>query len=91
MRAGGDYAFVMATVRKPGGGELDWTDSAYAEDVADGLFDGPKLTALLQRSATGWTVHELDIGATDVSWSGAWTRHASIPCALFPVSAWPAD
>lgn len=91
IRAGGDYAFAMATVRKPGGGELDWTDSEYADEVRDGLFDGPMLTAILQKTATGWQVHELDIGATDVSWDGAWTRYESVPCALFPVTACPSE
>ncbi|MDX2087097.1 MAG: hypothetical protein SFX73_04575 [Kofleriaceae bacterium] len=91
MRAGGDYAFATATVQAVGGGELDWSDSDYADDLEEGLFDGPNLSVFMEQTAEGWKVHALDVGATDVSWYGAWERFSAVPCALFPVDACPAS
>ncbi len=86
-RAGGAYAFVTASVQAIGGGDIDWLDSEYADDVEDGFFDGPHLEVLLRKMDGAWVVIEDDIGATDVSWWGAWNRHDNVPCALFPVDA----
>ncbi len=85
IRSSGDFAFVQATVQKKGGGEIDWTNTEYRAAVQEGLFDGPSLSALLKRAEGAWTVLEEAVGATDVSWWGAWERHSDVPCALFPV------
>lgn len=85
IRAGGGYAFVSATVQAVGGGEIDWSDSEYAQDVEDGFFDGPALTAFLQEGQEGWTVVGEAIGPTDVWWWGIWNQYDSVPCALFQV------
>lgn len=91
FKAGGDYAFVTADVQAAGGGEIDWQNSDYASEIADGLFDGPNLTAIAHKTATGWKLSEWSVGATDVAWYGAWSRLESVPCALFPVDACPAE
>jgi hypothetical protein len=85
---GTDYAFVEARVQKTGGGELDWSDSDFASDVREGLFDGPQMWVLLQGEAphpddNRWTFLEGDIGPTDVSWDGIWDRRNGLPCEIF--------
>lgn len=78
------FAFVTAAIQKPGGGDLDWTNSAWAQDAEDGLFDGPSLQALLHFSNGAWSVAEYGVGATDVWWSGLWNRYPTKTCSLYP-------
>ncbi len=86
IRAGERYAFVQANVQGVGGTELDWSDSAYAESLEEGLFGGPHMEVFLERSGDDWRVAAHDIGATGVWWSDIWIRSEDVPCALFDVT-----
>jgi len=87
IRVGGNYAFVDATVQAPGGGEIDWANSDFAQDVEDGLFDGPSVQAFLSEGRMSYVVLASGVGSTDVWWDGIWNQYEAVPCALFNVNA----
>lgn len=83
LRTDGIYAFIKGEVK----GNVDWTKTALAEDVKEGLFDGAHVEALVKRDGKGWKVVEYtqegerrvaaSIGSTDVWWDGLWDEAAA--------------
>lgn len=67
MRVFGDWAYVSATPRRPGGQAIDWSQTRYAADMkADMMSD--LVLGLLRRRGAGWRVVTHAIGPTDVAW-----------------------
>jgi hypothetical protein len=69
--------------------DADYEGSAYEEAIAEGLFDGPEVTALLSKGADGkWSTMKKGtgdtaleayvVGPTDVSWDG-WDQEFGVP------------
>lgn len=91
----GEWAFVSATPRRPGG-PVDWTRTKYAKQIAtDAMSDS--LLALLHKKSDGpWRLAEYDLGPTDVTWE-EWIPKYRLPRSFFvqdeqaPVSNKPAE
>lgn len=81
LRVYGDWAYVSATPRRPGGRAIDWSRTRYAADMqADAMSD---LTlGLLRRAGRGWRVVTHAIGPTDVPWI-AWIDEHGAPKRVF--------
>ncbi len=63
-----DWAFGDVALRRPGGGEIDWSQTQFAEDNAQGAFDPSASFFLARHTAQGWTVIEHATGPTDAPW-----------------------
>lgn len=70
-------------------GDADYRGSVYEELIAEGLFDGPEVTAVLEKNADGsWSVMKKGtgddaleayvVGPTDVAYEG-WDEEFGIP------------
>ena len=77
-----DWAFMLGAPRKPGGGRLDYSKTAYAEAQAAGMFDD-NISALLHKVRGRWTVVKYVIGATDVVYLD-WDKQYRAPSGIFP-------
>lgn len=67
LRVLGDWAYVAATPRRPGGRPIDWSRTRYAAAMrADAMSD--LVLGLLRRDGGGWRVVVHAIGPTDVAW-----------------------
>jgi len=82
MRVLGEWAFVIATPQRPGGGPIPYVYTRYQAAVDAGAFDD-QATALLRETPTGWLVYEYNLGATDVVWT-AWGSRYPVPPEVFP-------
>lgn len=78
----GDWAFANVDVRRPKGGSIDWTKTPHADDFNAGMFDAGAHFVLLKRADSTWSVKDVAIGPTDVTWDG-WRAHYGLPLALF--------
>jgi hypothetical protein len=69
--------------------DADYEGSVYEETIAEGLFDGPEVTAILQKNADGkWStvkkgsgddaLEAYVVGPTDVAYEG-WDREFGVP------------
>ena len=69
--------------------DADFAGSVYEETIAEGLFDGPEVTALLEKNADGkWSIMKKGtgdealeayvVGPTDVAYEG-WDQEFGIP------------
>lgn len=76
------WAFMFGAPRKPGGGRLDYSKTAYAEAEAAGMFDD-NISALLHKVRGRWTVVKYVIGATDVVYLD-WDKQYHAPSGIFP-------
>ena len=76
------WAFMFGAPRKPGGGRLDYSKTAYAEAEAAGMFDD-NISALLRKVRGRWTVVKYVIGATDVVYLD-WDKQYRAPSGIFP-------
>lgn len=72
----GDWAFVIATPQKKGGGAIRWTGTVCAGDTSH-LAGG-----LLRRSGATWTLVGYALCPSDVAWSD-WPEKFNAPQALF--------
>lgn len=59
-----NFAYIYAQPMKADGSEIDWSETKFAQDYADGVFDAGVM-ALLKKSGKVWKVLEWDLGATD--------------------------
>jgi hypothetical protein len=66
----GDWAFGDVHLQRPGGGQIDWRKTKYADDFSAGMFDPGGSFFLLRRTGTIWKVMEYSTGPTDVVWDG---------------------
>lgn len=72
----GDWAFVVATPQKKGGGEPRWAGTACAGDTSH-LAGG-----LMRRTGATWSLVEYALCPSDVAWSD-WPEQFNAPQALF--------
>jgi hypothetical protein len=84
----GDWAYGNVRLQRPGGAEIDWSATKFAEDVKQGMFDAENNVFLLQREGEAWNLVELALGPTDVAWDW-WRQQHNLPYELF--GADPAD
>ncbi len=84
FQSDGDWAFLMGNIQLRAGGAPTTRGTAYEELANEGLFDGFRIEALLQRQGDTWTVVEHGVGSTDVWWDGIWRRYAEAPRGIFP-------
>ncbi|ODR97433.1 hypothetical protein AUC69_12555 [Methyloceanibacter superfactus] len=82
LKVCGNWAFIEADPKQPGGRPVDWNIGAYADAVADDMCGG-YVHALLVKSDGRWRVREQVICATDVPWVD-WAQQFGAPTALFP-------
>lgn len=76
IRTFGDWAYVSATPRRPGGKPIDWSRTRFAADMqADMMSD--LVLGLLRRRGAGWRVVAHAIGPTDVAWIDWIERHGA--------------
>jgi hypothetical protein len=75
------WAFLRGVPQKPGGGEVDYNSTPYAQRIKDGVFDDG-IVALLRRKAGKWQVVKYVIGATDVPYV-TWDKDYKAPSAIF--------
>lgn len=68
LRVAGDLAFVSAYGQRPGGGAIgiEGTRITRRDGFDPHVFDGPTITALLQRAGRMWVAVRWEIGATDL-------------------------
>jgi hypothetical protein len=81
LRTDGDWAYLFAQPQRPGGTPIDWRQTPFAQDWADGFFD-EGVMILYRLDGQRWTVVDYFIGPTDVPWY-AWIDQYGLPEALF--------
>lgn len=84
MGVAGEWAFVLLSPQRPGGGGIPYINTRYATAVAEGFFDN-QVSALLRDTPAGWLVYEYNLGATDVPWVD-WGDYYPVPWEVFPGS-----
>ncbi|WGM30806.1 hypothetical protein [Brevundimonas sp. NIBR11] len=82
LRVQGDWAFFSGKVQRPDGRPIDFTRTSYAEELAEGMFDGPGTFGLMRRQGGRWTEVVHIIGPTDVAYMG-WHDEYGAPESLF--------
>jgi hypothetical protein len=82
LRVQGAWAFVIATPQTKTGQPIDYSRTHYAQAIADGVFDGGTVFALLKSDQGAWLVKDFVIGPTDVAFL-AWPDQHGAPAALF--------
>jgi hypothetical protein len=82
LRVQDGWAFVVATPQTPDGKPIDYARTRYASAIADGVFDGGTVFALLRLDRGTWSVTEFVIGPTDVAYL-AWPEQHGVPATLF--------
>ena len=81
LKVSGTWAFLRGVPQQSGGGEIDYSKTAYRERVEDGTFDDG-IVALLRKKAGKWQVVKYVIGATDVPYV-TWDADYKAPSAIF--------
>lgn len=76
------WAFLLGAPRRTDGGQIDYSQTEYAEAKREGMFDD-NIMALLHKVNGKWQVVEYIIGATDVAYIG-WDEKYHAPSAIFP-------
>jgi hypothetical protein len=84
FRVTGNWAFVGGEPQVAGGGQPDYSGTAYQEAKEAGMFDN-NFFALLKRTNGKWRVVTFAIGCTDVCYADWWRRYKA-PKAVFPYS-----
>ena len=84
LRVDGNFGWLQGQIQLRSGGEPTTKGTVYEADAKEGLFDGFRIEALMQRSGNGWKVVEYGIGSTDVWWEGIDTRYPAAPMTMFP-------
>ena len=82
LRVQDNWAFVVANPQTKTGQPIDYKATHYAQAIADGVFDGGTVFALLKADAGNWSVKEFVIGPTDVAYL-AWPEQHGAPATLF--------
>jgi hypothetical protein len=92
IRSNESLVFVQAHIikRNASGKDVELTNadlqgSVYAEEVREGLFDGPEVTAVLKKSGSTWSVAKKTandeayvVGPTDLAY-GEWDSFYGVP------------
>lgn len=82
LRTQGDWAFFAGSVQQPNGRPIDFSRTSYAEQLEEGMFDGPGTYALLRRVGGRWRLVDFVVGPTDVYYLG-WPDQFGVPMSLF--------
>lgn len=82
LRIQGDWAFYAGSIQQPNGRLIDFSRTSYAEQLSEGMFDGPGTYALLQRVGGRWRLVDFIVGPTDVYYLN-WPDQFGVPMALF--------
>ena len=82
LKVQGDWAFYAGKVQRPDGRAIDFARAGFAEQIAEGMFDGPATYGLMRRIGGRWTVTVYVIGPTDVAYIG-WPDEYGAPETLF--------
>lgn len=82
LKIQGDWAFYAGSVQRPDGRPIDFARAGFAEQIAEGMFDGPATYGLMHRVGGRWTVTVFVIGPTDVAYLG-WPDAYGAPMSLF--------
>lgn len=78
VRVENDWAWLVVQPRAAAGGDIDWSQTKYAEQNAEGVLDGGGTTyALLKRENGEWRVLEFVVGPTDVAYAEWPARHGA--------------
>lgn len=80
-----NWLFISGAPRTINGEEIDYSQTAFAEDIAEGYFDDNFLALLKTdnvNSASSWTLLTLSLGATDAPFAG-WPELFGAPVELF--------
>jgi len=81
IRTEGDWGWVIAQPQN-----VDWSQTKYAEQAAEGMLDGDGTTyALLQRENGVWIVRAFAVGPTDIAYA-AWPQEYGAPASLMGLS-----
>ncbi len=80
LKVSGDWAFARVVPIQPNGRDLNYARTRYAQENADGVFDGEAET-LLRRRAGQWRILEYRFGATDTI-TDEWLKQYRFPRAL---------
>jgi hypothetical protein len=100
LESNATQAFIMARIMKRDAAgqdhelvDADYKGSVYEGDIADGLFDGPYVSAALQKRVGVWSVitkgtgkdlaEAYAVGPTDVPWV-SWDQEFGIPSSFLP-------
>jgi hypothetical protein len=75
------WAFLSGVPRAPTGGPMDYSGTAYQQQIDEGLFDD-WICALLRREKAGWFVLAYSLGATDVPYL-TWKDQYGAPPEVF--------
>lgn len=78
----GDWAFGDVHPLRANGAEIDWSRTKFAEAQKGGMFEADTSFFLLKRVDGKWTLAEMVIGPTDVTWD-SWRQQYNLPSTLF--------
>jgi hypothetical protein len=81
LRVSGNWAFVQATPKRPGGVDVDWKKTKFRE-AFEKDFMSDIVMGLLKYDGAKWTLVEYVIGPTDVFWEN-WQQKYRLPRQLF--------
>ena len=81
LRVSGNWAFVQATPKRPGGVDIDWKRTKFREDFEKD-FMSDIVMGLLKYDGAKWSLVEYVIGPTDVFWE-TWLQKYRLPRQLF--------
>ncbi len=84
LRVYDGWALVFAQPVQPNLKPIDFKKTHYKEQIAQEVFDGDSLYALLRLAKGKWVVKAFCIGPTDVAWSNWMGEPFNAPKALFP-------
>jgi hypothetical protein len=84
LRVDGNFGWLQGQVQLRNGGVPTTKGTIYEEAAKEGIFDGYRIEALMQRSGNGWKVVEYAIGSTDVWWDRIDERYPAAPKTIFP-------
>ena len=76
------FAYFIGHVKDGNGKDIDFSKTAYKNEVEAGVFDGDNTNALLKKSGDKWKVLTFVIGPTDVPW-GCWWKEFKAPKEIF--------
>ncbi|MFZ5638218.1 MAG: hypothetical protein ACOY82_16700 [Pseudomonadota bacterium] len=76
------WAFATVYARTPGGAQIDWMRTHYADERRAGILEDDTTYVLLQLRGDAWKVRELSIGSPDNGWM-EWGREYRAPKEIF--------
>jgi hypothetical protein len=81
-----DWAWLVVQPHTTAGGDIDWSQTKYGVQAAEGVLDGGGRTyALLKRENGAWSVLDFVVGPSDVAY-GDWPARYGAPPELMGLS-----